>query len=183
MWIDTETTGLDHSKHDIITMSILIEIDGEIIDSLDLKIRPTNFDNISAEALAVNGFTIDDLKQFPPIEQAHKKLIKLFSKYVDRYNKFDKFQPAGYNVGFDMNFLAELFKKVGDKYFGSWIDYHKLDVASILQFVTLKGILRLDSYRLVNVAKHFGIEIDAHNAKSDILATRQVCYKLMEFIK
>ena len=39
------------------------------------------------------------------------------------------------------------------------------------------------SHKLVDVCKHFGIELDAHDALSDIKATRQLIYKLMEYLK
>lgn len=183
LWFDVETTGLDAKTNDIISLACLIEIDGAIVDSLELKIQPINWNTISPEALKINGFTIDDLQTFDEPKVAHQKLVTFLSRHVDRYNKHDKFQPAGYNVGFDIGFLSEFFKKVGDKYFGAWVDYHKLDVASLLQLLTLKNVLCLSSYKLVNVVKEFDIEINAHNAMSDIEATRTLCYKLLNKIE
>jgi len=109
--MDTETTGLDYKVHDIVTLAMLIEIDGEIADSLELRIQPINWDDISEEALKVNGFTREQLKTFDPPKVAHAKLIKFLSRYVNRYNRADKYQPAGYNVGFDVGFLGEFLKK------------------------------------------------------------------------
>ena len=127
--------------------------------------------------------TIEQLKTFDTPQIAHKKLISFLEKYVDRYNKLDKFQPAGYNVGFDCDFLASQFKKIGDKYFGAWIDYHKIDCATLVHLLQLKKVLNLSGYKLVNVAKEFNIEIEAHNAMSDIKATRELFYKILDRIE
>ena len=75
--------------------------------------------------------------------------------------------------------MANFFKKCEDKYFGSWIDFHKIDIQSIIQFLHLKGYIDLPNYRLETVANHFGIKIDSHDALSDIKATREIAYKLL----
>ena len=182
LWFDVETTGLDPVKNDIITLAMIIEIDGEVKDFKYIKMQPTNFDNIEDQALKVNGVTREELKNFMTPKQAHQEIKGFLGQFVDPFDRNDKYQPAGYNVGFDVGFLAEFFKKVGDKYFGSWIDYHKLDVSSIVQLLALKNNLKLDKYRLLNVANHFGVKIEAHDALSDIEATREVCYKILDQI-
>ena len=183
LWLDCEATGLDPKIHDIVSLACLVEIDGEIKDTLELKIQPINWDTISPEALKINGFTLEQLKTFDEPKIAHKKLIDFLSKYVNRYDRNDKFQMAGYNVGFDVGMLGEQFKKVGDKYYGAWLDYHKIDIASLVQLLTLKNVLHLSSYKLINVVKDFDIKLDAHNALSDIKATRELCYKLLDKIE
>lgn len=183
LWLDCETTGLDPKDNDIITIALMIEVDGEIKDTLELKIQPINWDTIQDKALEVNGYTREDLKTFEDPKIAHKKLVNFLGKYVNRYNRNDKYQPAGYNVGFDIGFLENFFKKVGDQYFGSWVDYHKLDVATLVQLLALKKVLHLGSYRLASVSDHFNVEIDAHNALSDIQATRELCYKILNKIE
>lgn len=178
-WVDTETTGLDPHRNDVVSLACIIEIDGEVKEEFTLNIQPFDWDNVELGALKVNGFTVDQLKTFMPPKEAHAKLCSYLKKYVDPYNRNDKFQPAGYNVGFDVNFLSSFFKKCGDKYFGAYIDYHKLDPSSILQLLQLKGEVKLPSYRLQDVAKYFGIEHQPHNAMSDIKATREIVYKLL----
>lgn len=182
LWIDSETSGLSPIENDILTLALLVEIDGEIKDELYLEIQPTNWNSISIEALKINKLTIEQLKTFDLPIVAHERLEQFLSKWIDRYDKKDKFQPAGYNVEFDCEFLGQFFKKVGDKYYGAWVDYHKFDVATLVQLLALKKVIKLSSYKLVNVAKHFNIEFDAHNAMSDIKATRQLCYKILDRI-
>jgi DNA polymerase III epsilon subunit-like protein len=187
LWFDCETTGLDPKLNDIVTLSMIIDIDGKIVDRLDLKMQPKNWDAISPEALKINGLTIEQLKTFEAPSVAHAKIKAFFGKYVDQFKKNktidDKLIPAGYNVLFDIQFLAELFVKQGDKYFGAWVDYHKLDIASIVLFLKMHNVLDIPGFKLVEVAKALGIEFAAHDAAADIETTRTVALRLLEKIK
>lgn len=188
LYFDCETTGLDAKINDIITISMRIEIDGIIKDKLDLKIQPHNWDTIEQGALDVNKITREQLKDFMLPVEAHKQIVKLFSKYVDKYKKFktseDKLVPAGYNVLFDVLFLTEFFKKCGDNYLGSFIDYHKLDTSSLVLFLKLHKIINCEGYKLTQVAKALDINMDnAHNAGCDIDATIELNKKILELLK
>ena len=178
-WFDCETTGLDAVKNDILTLSGVVEIDGKIIKGINLKMQPFNYDNIEPKALEVNGLKIEDIKQYPTPQEAHKKLVKFFESFVNRYDKKDKLIPAGYNVPFDVEFLFQFFKKCKDDYCGSYLDYHKLDVASLVVFFKIHGLFDFHGYKLTDVAEAMKIPLKAHDAKEDILATRQVYYNLM----
>jgi len=41
----------------------------------------------------------------------------------------------------------------------------------------------MENFRLITVAEKMNISLKAHDAKSDILATREICYKLLDKIK
>ena len=178
-WFDVETTGLDYEKNDIISLACVIEVDEEIKEEFKLNIQPFNWDNIEQSALNVNKITREQLKTFMKPKEALAKLKSYLEKYVNPYDSSDKFQPGGYNNDFDIKFMANFFKKCEDKYFGSWIDFHKIDIQSIIQFLHLKGYIYLPNYRLETVENHFGIKIDSHDALSDIKATREIAYKLL----
>ena len=183
-WTDVETTGLDALQNDILTLSVIIEINGKIKDKLDLKMQPFNYQAITEEALKINGISIKEIKTFQSPNEAHKKLVAFLEKYVNRFDKNDKIIPAGYNIGFDMDFLFKFFQKCGDPYCGSYFDYHKLDVASLVLFFKINGFFpNLEGFKLVDVTKALNIELDAHKASDDILATRKVFKILMEKIE
>jgi DNA polymerase III epsilon subunit-like protein len=99
------------------------------------------------------------------------------SKYVDRYNKNDKFVMAGFNVGFDEDFLRSTFRKVQEGYFGSWFAWPKIDVAFLVALEYVKG-LRLPDFKLATICAHYDIHIDAHTALGDAKASRQLFYEL-----
>lgn len=182
-WIDIESTGLDPIKNDIIQLGGLIEINGKIVEEIQFNCQPHNYDTIVTAALEVNKTTIEDLKTYQTPQNAHRKLKQTLEKYVDKYDRNDKFNLSGYNVGFDADFLRQFFSKSYDKYYGSLIDYHKLDVLSLVFILVFKGYLDLENYKLKTVANHFGIEYDAHTALEDIKVTREVFYKMLEMIK
>ena len=148
-----------------------------------MKIRPFNFENIEKGALEVNKKTIEEIKKYPEPQTMHKSIVARLDEYVDKYNKKDKFIPAGYSVKFDMDIFREFFKKNNHKYFGSYFGYHMLDPVPFLMFLEYKKLIKLDSYKLVDVCKYFNIKIEAHDALSDIKATRELIHKLMTYLK
>lgn len=186
-YFDVETSGLDPKINDILTLSGLIEIDGEVKETINLKIQPLNWNGISDEALKINGLTREEIKTFDLPIVAKQKLEAFFSRYVDKFKKNktseDKLLCAGYNVNFDIQFLEEFWRKNNDKYIGSFLDYHKLDFASIILFLKYKGLLNFPGYKLVDVANALGITFKAHDAQSDILTTREIGNKILNLIE
>lgn len=183
-FFDIESSGLDSIKNDILTLSGIVEIDGKVKDTINLKMQPFNYDNISKEALEINGLTLEEIKTFDDPKVAHKKLIGFFSKYIDRYNRKDKFTLAGYNIiKFDIPFLNEFFKKCNDKYFGSWVNGYPLDVYQLVVLLKHLNAFNLDNIKLETIANELKIPIKAHEAEADTVATREVYNKLMHKIQ
>lgn len=182
-YLDTETTGLNPKINDIIQLSFIIEIDGIIKEKQNFKMQPFNYSSITEEALKVNGITLEQLKTLETPQEVYKKLIKILDIHIDKYNKKDKFYSAGYNVRFDMDFLREFFIKNGDKYYGSYFDYHFIDAMPMLFLMEYAKKLNLSDHHLETACKHYGIEIKAHDAEQDIGATRELILKLAEYIK
>jgi DNA polymerase-3 subunit epsilon len=174
LFFDCETTGLDPVKNDIIQLAGIVEIDGKIKDEFNFFSQPFNYDNISPEALEVHGISIDTIKQFPKPQLLKNRLINILSQYVNKYDQNDKFFPAGQNVRFDIDFLSENFKKNQDKYFGSWLWRYPLDLYSLSTALRYKGILKTENLKLETLAKHFNVELKAHDAMSDIRCTREI---------
>ncbi|KKM25630.1 hypothetical protein LCGC14_1593020 [marine sediment metagenome] len=182
-FVDVETTGIDSIKNDIIQLGGLIEINGKIVEEINFTCQPFNYNTINATSLEINKTTIEELKTYQAPQTAHNNLKQILEKYVDKYDKNDKFSPVGYNVGFDVDFLRQFFFKNYDKYYGSLIDYHKLDVFGLVFILEFKGLIKLENYKLVTVAKYFGIEYEEHDALEDIKVTREVFYKMLEYLK
>lgn len=186
-WFDCETTGLNEFKNDIIQLAFIMEINNQVVERGQIKMQPLNYDDdviggaISPGALKIHGITIQDMKQYPTQADGFIFLQKLLEKHVDKYNKKDKFTPAGWNVNFDMKFLQGLFKKQGCKYFGSYFDYHYLDPMVVLNYLRFYGRLTTTNAKLGTAAEHFGVELKAHDAMSDIETTREISRKLNNF--
>jgi len=180
-WFDVETTGLDARKNDIVQLAYQLEIDGEIVKSSDLKFRPINVNAIEEKALEVNGLTVDEIMQYPDAKEQYCNLVNELSQYIDKYDRNDKAYPAGYNVNFDYNFLMAFPYKVGDKYgFGSFLNHALIDPLPIINnLLAFNAISPAENRKLETMCSIFGIDINAHDAASDINATRELYYKLM----
>ena len=183
LWLDCETTGLDPELQDIWSFAYIIDIDGEVEYEGSMKIRPYNFDTIDDEALKVGGITVEELEKIDfTVVDAIEELKKVWGRYVDKYNKMDKFVIGGYFVRFDADMLRSTFKKAGDRYgIGSWAFSPLLDVSTFVAQHVAKFKLRLPNFKLATVCKHFGIEFEAHDAMEDVRAAREL-YLLLEGI-
>jgi DNA polymerase-3 subunit epsilon len=186
-WVDVETTGLHPGYHGIIQLAVLIEVEMKIVEERDWKVRPLLEHRIDQEALDLRGLKEPQIKNWQPSGLAFKELEALLGRFVSRFKKEDKFVLAGYNINsFDEPFLREFFKenaaskraREAGGWFGSYFFWPKRDIQTYLSdYITERG-LRLENYKLETVCEHFGIEIDAHDALSDIRATRALYYAL-----
>lgn len=106
------------------------------------------------------------------------RLVQMLSKYVDKYNKKDKFHLVGYNNrGFDDNFFRGFFLQNGDQYFGSWFWSDSIDVLVLASTFLAARRHDLPNFKLATVAEALGIDINAgklHDASFDIDITKQV---------
>lgn len=169
---DLETTGVMHWKNGIHQIAGKIVIDGEIKEVFNFKVAPNPLAIISAEALKVGGVTLEQIQAYPSMKEVYLKLIKMMSKYVDRYSKFDKFHLVGYNNrGFDDNFFRAFFVQNLDDYFGSWFWSDSIDVL-VLASQKLKDVRsKMENFKQMTVARQFGMEVDdskLHDAQYDI---------------
>lgn len=190
-WFDCETTGLDSEACAIIQLAGLIEIDGEIKESVNLFMRPLRGeekppykgspdidDEITDQSLKVNKRTREEIFEFPPPRTAIDSLKATLEKYIDKYDSTDKFICGGKNVKFDTKFLWECFRKTENKYYGSYFFSVVREVETLVADMIIEKNLRLPDYSLVTLCDHFGIEISPHEAMSDIMATRNLYYRL-----
>ena len=181
LWVDTETTGLDPELQDIWSLAYIIDIDGKVEADGSMLIRPYNFDTIQEDALKVGNTTVEELEKIDfTIVDAIRELKKVWGRYIDKYNKMDKFVLGGYFVRFDADMLRAAFKKAGDKYgIGSLCFTPLLDVSAFVAQHVAKFGLRLPNFKLETVCKHYGIGLEAHDAIEDIRAAREL-YILLE---
>lgn len=184
LYIDIETTGLDKVKNGIIQMSGIVEINGEVKERFNFNIKPFNEDVWDAGALQLaegRNITMETVLTFDEPIVVHKKLTEILSKYVDKYNKFDKFHMVGYNVsGFDRDFIYEWFKKVGDKYVGSFFWPIPIDVMYLASNYLSPVRHQLQTFKLHSVAEFLMVNEpgEFHDASFDIEVTRNL-YKVV----
>jgi len=179
LWVDTETTGLSEWKNAVIQISGYVTINGNDEETFDFMVRPFPQDEVHHKALEVNKRTRKEIETFPEPNTVYNHLVCMLDRYIDKFNPDDKFTLAGYNVGFDKKFLASFFKKNGNNFFHSYVDYHILDVMSAVQIYKASKKPNLPNYKLITIAKHFGFDVNFHNALDDIRVTRMVYERVM----
>jgi DNA polymerase III subunit epsilon len=180
-WFDCETSGLDPAKNAIISLAALVEIDGEIVERINLCMNPAPGKVIEDGALKVNGFTREQLLTFPASNTVFVQLRDFMDSYLQKYNKQDRFVAAGYNVGFDLRFLEQFFKENGDTYLYARLFGAPLDVMSVVRFMQVAGVFpKTADNKLSTVAKAIGKDAEnAHDAMADIEMTRAI-HKYMD---
>lgn len=183
LFLDTETTGLEPGTHGVVQVAGIVEVDGEVREEFDFLARPFPGQLYEAKALEVNRRTVEEIKGFPDPMEVHAKLKAIFKKYVDPYNRADKFVIAGQNIAFDYDMMEAFWQKCGDKYWYSWVDFRGLDIITATALFQAAGRFRLPNMRLETVAAHFGIPLKAHDALHDIRATREIYHRYVGMIK
>lgn len=190
IYIDTETTGTDPTRHGLIQIAALIparDEDRSVPYTFNLPVRPFTDDVIEDQALQVTGITKADLekKHFPPGE-AYRMFIEFLSVHVDRYDRADKLQVIAYNADFDMDFIRAFFQKNGDPYFGSYFYWKAIDVPGLICFYDeiMGNPIPTGSAKLADNLMRFGLDVpdDLHDALVDIQATMQLYEKVKGLI-
>jgi DNA polymerase-3 subunit epsilon len=185
LWYDTETTGLTENSA-MFQISGVIEIDGEVKEEFDIFCQPHEGADISEQALEVTGMSSEQLESFPPPKKAYEELVEIFSKYIDKFNKEDKFIIAGQNVKFDIDVLNRFFKRNNDNYLGSFLNYKQIfDTLSVYTALEIADVVpKLENHRLESICKVMGVELsNAHNSLADIRATKEVGDKLLQGLR
>ena len=169
-FIDIETTGLDHGRHEIIDVGVVI-VESRHLDSplleISHKIRPQHIETAEPKALEVNGYNEKDWwDALNP-----KSALRDLADYLQ--NKM----LAGHNVqGFDIPFLQAAYRQLGLQ----WPDvsYRVLDTMSLGMPLWFNGEAKscsLDSY-----CEALGIKRpEPHRALDDAKASLAVVREML----
>lgn len=186
IFIDTETGGVNAEKSALIQLSGIIEIDGTEKEKFNFYIKPFENSELNEKALEVQGRTLEELGTEKYIDESiiYKKFLEILDKYIDKYDKNDKFIVAGYNVKFDIDILKALFERNNNKFLFSYFNSSMLDPLYSVRLLQVAGMLPvLENNKLETWCKYFNIELKAHDSLQDITATKKLIEKLIELIK
>ena len=173
-FIDTETTGLDPDKHEVIQIGCVLAkqvwngttLTLEHIDEFELKIKPDHIETAEPQALRVNGYNEADWIFGYSLPEA----MKIFA---------DKTKDAifvAHNACFDYMYIEKAFRKVGIE---NPMHYHKLDTIS-MAFAKLGYDNTVEKFSLRNLCEFYGIENkNAHTALSDARALFHLYEKIV----
>ena len=186
IFIDTETGGVNPEKAALIQLSGIIRIDKKDVEKFNFYIKPFENSEVNEKALEVQGRTLEELKTDKYLEEkeVYKQFIDILDKYVDKYDRTDKFVVAGYNVRFDVDILKAFFQRHGNNFLFSYLDSSMLDPLYSIRLLQIAEILPvLENNKLETWCKHFGIELKSHDSLEDIEATKKLIGKLISLIR
>ena len=171
--LDTETTGLDLTNHEIIQIGfLLIEMfhdnSYKVLSESEIKIKPLHLRTADPSALSLNGFSAYDWKDSKPINE-HFQDIKEKIENADVL--------LGQNLIFDLRFIKQAFENFNEPppKFPPYMDT-KWMATQLLNEGKLK------STSMDRMCKHFQIKFEgkAHTALVDCKRTLAVWEKLSE---
>lgn len=172
---DTETTGLNYNKNNLLTACFIILDENLIeIDRLNINVNHSEY-TISIKAMEINK--IDLIKHHynaHDMVSARKLLLNFLEKYMCM------FIPIGHNVTFDINFIKGSGLLTENEY-QKFISYNSIDTISIAQYLKMSGYLpKKQSISLINLCKYYGIDSKSgeyHTAEYDIEMTLHLLRK------
>lgn len=170
IFLDTETTGLRISAHEIIEIGAL-KVNPKppfnIVEELEIKVAPKHIETASPEAMKINGYTKEEWKCALSLEKALERLDIFAEGGI----------LAGYNVSFDWAMLDRAYFTLGkiDPFY-----YHRLDVMA-MAYIKLFPKIKVKRFSLGEVCDYLKIKREnKHRALSDAKATYLVFKKLFE---
>ncbi len=182
LFFDLETTGIKYWRNGIHQISGEVVIDGVTKESFNYNVRPHAQCDIEEEALRVCHVTKAQIMAYPPMEEVYRDFIRMLSRYVDKYDRKDKFFLVGYNnASFDNYFLKAFFVQNGDDYFYSWFWINSIDVMVLATQHLMQQRHLMSDFKQETVARQLGIPIEPdklHDASYDIVLTKEIYQRI-----
>jgi DNA polymerase III epsilon subunit-like protein len=183
---DTETTGIE-LENDIIEVSLIRLSTGE---QKTWFLRPLNVENISTDALRINGHKLEDLKGLTAFGKETyldpQSVVLEIEKWVcdDFVSSDDRFLMGQNLPGFDKPMLEALWKKCNANETYPFSRRRSIDTMGIELVFDLAKNNIAEGYSLRNLCKKHGIiNSKAHSASSDCLATKEIFLKQIDYIR
>ena len=164
--VDFETTGLNPETYRIVQLAaIIVNGDGEIVDSFDTIVKPESPDEYQHGAEHIHGISAEQVSGGMPLRKALEQLWSINAGHIF----------TAHNAAFDLGFLHAESERVGIK---GRIEFH-VDTLELSRRTTGADTTR--RHNLLALCEHYGIKRDqVHDARSDATATAQL---LMHLIK
>jgi len=159
VFVDTETTGLEPEKHEILEIAI-VAIDGSIL--LDTKVKPVNIETAHPKALEVNGYNEADWAGAPTFDEIKDQVTEALEHKIF----------IGQNPNFDRNFIIAALDRVGVEKAYRKVRRHVIDTTTLAyEHLVPCGLNRLN---LDAICEFLGVELDRRD-RHGALADAQAC--------
>ena len=173
---DLETTGIDPLLHSTIEIgAVLLDRHSlEEIKAWSAVVRRQERNRTNPQSMDVHGLSIQQIKNGKDGKAAVDEFLGVFGT---------DYLLAGWNIGFDVQFLRTLFHRTGYADDFDKIDYHRVDVWSIAQFLKSIGIFHGDVSSLSCLCEQLGLSRSkAHSGLEDARITASALRQLVQLI-
>ncbi|MBI3130082.1 MAG: 3'-5' exonuclease [Acidobacteria bacterium] len=179
---DTETGGLDASRHSLLTLGLVAWEDGRVLEAVELAVKHEPY-VVTGGGMKVNRI---DLATHHALAAEPAQVIVALETFCTRHFGGGAITLVGHNIAFDRAFLGAFFASQGvalePRFHHRTVDTHAL-AFGLQQAGRLPADLRLSSDGLF---AHFGIEVPTekrHTALGDALATAELYGRLVELMR
>ena len=179
---DTETGGLDASRHSLLTLGLVAGGPEGVDESLELAVRHEPY-VVSAGGMKVNRI---DLVAHHEMALGPAKAIEAMDIFLVRHFWDEPVVLVGHNISFDIAFLRAFLESQGrslePRFSHRSVDTHAV-AAALRDAGRIPAQVKLSSTALF---EHFGIvvpEEKRHTALGDALATHALYWKLVELAR
>lgn len=173
--IDTETTGLDPVKNEVIEVS-MYRMNDDIQKTWCVK--PVNLDSIEKEALQVNNHKLEDILHKTEEGKIRYKEASVVIPQIENWIMEDCYSPGervfvGQNCNFDYQMLKSLWdRNNSEKTFPFGTRPLLIDTIQVELFLNLCKNEKNKFYNLSSLVEKYGVKKDkAHSADGDVRMT------------
>jgi len=170
--LDTETTGLDREKHEIIELSMIsyvVSEDGDryVVRTLDTKVSPRHIETASKRALEINHYNESAWMGAPDISE----VLPEVKSHIEKSDVL-----IGQNLIFDLRRIMDSFEKNNIK--APPLPPY-IDTKSMADHLKNRGLLKRTGMDYLCEFYMIDFEGKAHSSLADCKRTMQVFDKLL----
>lgn len=185
IFIDTETTGLDPEKNDVIEVAAIVfeEDDNNEPQEIARYHGRWGITNgvVDIEALHVNGRRATD-DVFSTVD--HEYRVALINGLADFFATYitDKTFILGGSVFFDIDFVNALFKKYGLDSERILSKRKAIDIQHVAKFLNDAAIIEVPNYRMATLVKALLGQDWTHGAMSDAKHSSELYFTMRKMV-
>ncbi len=179
---DTETGGLDASRHSLLTLGLVAWQEGRVLEAVELAVKHEPY-VVTGGGMKVNRI---DLAAHHARAAAPAEVIAQLEAFCARHFGEGPITLVGHNIAFDRAFLGAFLAAQGmalePRFHHRTVDTHAL-AFGLQQAGRLPAAVKLSSDGLF---AHFGIQVppeQRHTALGDALATAELYGRLVEAMR
>jgi len=155
--LDTETNGTDLKKNDMWQIAGFIIIDDEVVEKFDIKFQPAKGTEFNKEALDIVKMKEEDFSLFQSNKNGMDEFLAILIKYIDKYDKLDKFHLIAYNAHFDSDFLRKWMGQYKGLFYGSYFWANNIDIMTFCSEALNTIRHKMVNFKLQTVHRVFNV--------------------------